>query len=100
MPWAWERLSPFELRDGQRTALAMLARGVDVLIRLPTGSGKSLIMYLPVVAAWAEAREAMPSADGGSDAAALPPVGVLVVPFRALALDVVREANAPRHHDQ
>ena len=65
--------------------MAALARGSDVLTCLPTGSGKSLNFFVPAVARWLE---------GVVAGDVLPPLAVVVVPWRALCFDQEREANA------
>lgn len=76
VPGEWEALSPHQLREGQREALAALAAGGNVLKRSATGSGKTLIHVLPTAARWragmrrrrqleaAGAPPAMPPRDG------------------------------------
>jgi ATP-dependent DNA helicase RecQ len=46
------------LHDAQREAIVALERGGDVLVRLPTGYGKSMCFQLPAVRAHAEGRGA------------------------------------------
>ena len=92
VPEVWRALSPYELRHGQVETLEALAKGCDVLSRQPTGSGKSLVAYLPAIAQWtAGAREMC--ARGGTSGL-LPPVTLMVVPWRALGFDQEREANS------
>ena len=74
MPETWRRLSPYELRPGQEEVLGLLASGVDVLARLPTGSGKSLNVFVPAVAKWCAGQRAR--LDRGGDGP-LPPLTVV-----------------------
>ena len=76
MPAAWRKLSPYELRPGQVDTLTALATGGDVLSRQPTGSGKSLNVYIPAAARWLEGVTAR-LARGGSGP--LPPLTVVQV---------------------
>ena len=59
------RLCPYELREGQEQTLAALTRGVDVLSRQPTGSGKTFHILLPAAHLWLATRATPPyGADG------------------------------------
>ena len=46
----WHQFSPYELRSGPEQVQGCLARGVVPWMRLPTGSGKSLNVYVPALA--------------------------------------------------
>ena len=42
----WRLLSRFKLRSGQLDTLRALSTGRDVLCRQPTGSGKSMVVFI------------------------------------------------------
>jgi len=92
---ALQRLAPCAFRPGQRETIAALATGRDVLTRQPTGSGKSLVVQVAAAKAWLDG-PAVGGDAGSGDAlanASLPPMAVMVVPWRALAFDQEAEAN-------
>ena len=92
---ALQRLAPCAFRPGQRETIAALATGRDVLARQPTGSGKSLVVQVAAAKAWLDG-PAVGGDAGSGDAlanASLPPMAVMVVPWRALAFDQEAEAN-------
>ena len=92
VPERWRLLSPFPLRPAQEQTLSQLARGVDVLARQPTSSGKTLCALLPTTAAWCSGARRQARA-AARPVPPLPPVGVVVAPWRALGFDLEREAN-------
>ena len=87
LPTRWQQLAPHELRQGQLATLLAQAKYSDVLSRQPTGSGKTLSMLIPMVNSYLETLAG--SGPGGS----LPALGLIVVPWRALSVDLEREAN-------
>ena len=95
VPAGWRALSEHHLNLGQEQTLAALARGGNVLSRQPTGSGKSNMYLLPALSGWAAGARALGAC---ADAAVraklpLPPICIVAVPFRELAVDASRQAQ-------
>jgi superfamily II DNA helicase RecQ len=94
---AFQDLSARSFRSGQVEVLTALLTGHDVLARQPTGSGKTLVYHVSALHLWRQRTVAPRAAAavvsfapaGGS----LPGLTLVVVPFRALAFDQLREAN-------
>ena len=86
VPAEWRALSEYTLNEGQEQTMAALAMGGNVLSRQPTGSGKSYTYLLPAIAQWAAmARARARCADERTrDRLPLPPICIVVAPFRAL----------------
>ena len=95
VPAGWRALSEHHLNLGQEQTLAALARGGNVLSRQPTGSGKSYMYLLPALSGWAAgARARSACADAAVRAKLpLPPICIVAVPFRELAVDASRQAQ-------
>src|ERR1019366_7222721 len=74
--------------DPQREAWPHIARGSDVLVASPTGTGKTLTGFLVAIDA------AYRAADAGSPRCGLPEV-LYVSPLRALAVDVHENLHVP-----
>ena len=81
----WRRLFPHpRLNESQRATLRAVATGRDVLSRQPTGSGKTLAAVLPGACAWIDGLQL--------GASRLPPLALVVVPWRALGFDMASGA--------
>ena len=75
--------------------MAALHTGGNVLSRQPTGSGKSYCYLLPTLARWAAIARARTACANPSTRAKLPlpPITMVVAPWRELCKDGVRMAN-------
>jgi hypothetical protein len=95
VPAEWRALSEYTLNEGQEQTMAALAMGGNVLSRQPTGSGKSYTYLLPAIAQWAAiARARARCADERTrDKLPLPPICIVVAPFRALCEDAEYQAS-------
>ena len=66
-----------QLRESQAAGLAACATGESFILVAATGSGKGLVMQLPAISGWIH---------GGSAAADNQPIHLVIVPYKALAV--------------
>ena len=95
VPAEWRALSEHTLNEGQEQTLELVARGGNVLSRQPTGSGKSYCYLLPALAKWAAVARARSACADESTRTKLPlpPLVMVVAPFRELGKDAERQAT-------
>ena len=95
VPAEWRALSEHALNKGQEETLKLVARGGNVLSRQPTGSGKSYCYLLPALAKWAAVARARSACADESTRTKLPlpPLVMVVAPFRDLCKDAERQAG-------
>ena len=82
VPAEWQRLAPFPLREMQARALAVMARGGDLVVNAATGSGKGTLLALPAAAAWHSAEPGV-----------LAPIDMVIVPYKALGIHLEKVFN-------
>ena len=80
VPQQWQGLTRWlglELRESQAAGLAARASREPFALIAATGSGKGLLMQIPALSGWIH---------GGATSSDMPPVEVIVVPYKSLAL--------------
>lgn len=89
---AWYDARGWKPLPFQEEAIEAYGRGASGLIHAPTGVGKTLAAWLPVLSAWLDERDAAAAGSkGGTGKGGVEPLRVLwVTPLRALSQDTVR----------